>query len=138
MDRDIRALQRAVWHCGFGLKQEKEANEHTDQLMTAKKHTDYLMVTQMVSVDFEIGEGILEFFGHTARRGNDKLEKLLITGKVEGKRPRGRSPIRWTDQIRTTLKTTVHDALHSAADRNRWRRVIRSTLLPRGGHDPQH
>ncbi|CAH0703351.1 unnamed protein product [Spodoptera exigua] len=46
--------------------------------------------------------------------------------------------IRWTDQIRTTLNTTVHDALHSAADRNRWRRVIRSTLLPRGGHDPQH
>ncbi|CAH0699720.1 unnamed protein product [Spodoptera exigua] len=97
-----------MWHRDLGLEQEKERGVFK----------------------------ILEFFGH--RRDNDNLEKLLITGKVEGKRPRGRSPIRWTDQIRTTLNTTVHDALHSAADRNRWRGVIRSILLPRSGHYPQY
>ncbi|CAD0244621.1 unnamed protein product [Spodoptera exigua] len=95
----------------------------------------YLTVTLTLRYIYKLNHAlfhmILECFGNTARRDNDNLEKLLITGKVEGKRPRGRSPIRWTDQIRTTLNTTVHDALHSAADRNRWRKVIRSTLPTR-------
>lgn len=45
-------------------------------------------------------------------------------GKVVGKRLRGRRPTCWTDQIRATLDTTVHDALLSASDRNKWRWVI--------------
>ncbi|XP_062532701.1 uncharacterized protein LOC134201580 [Bombyx mori] len=67
---------------------------------------------------------VLEYFGHIATKDHGSLEKLMVTGKVNGRRPRGRGPTRWSDQIRTTLDTTVHDALHSAADR--------------GGHDPQY
>ncbi|CAH2268335.1 jg5507 [Pararge aegeria aegeria] len=33
------------------------------------------------------------------RRGNDSLEKNIVTGNTEGKRPRGRSTTRWADQL---------------------------------------
>ncbi|XP_077255535.1 uncharacterized protein LOC143893712 [Temnothorax americanus] len=81
---------------------------------------------------------ILEYFGHIARRSGDNLEKLMVTGKMEGKRPRGRSPTRWADQIRTTLDTTMHEALHTAQDRVSWRNVVRRKIIPGRGHDPQH
>ncbi|XP_063628267.1 uncharacterized protein LOC134799784 [Cydia splendana] len=41
---------------------------------------------------------ILSYFGHIARREPDNLEKLVVVGKVDGKRRRGRSPARWSDQ----------------------------------------
>ncbi|CAH2232677.1 jg5302 [Pararge aegeria aegeria] len=53
---------------------------------------------------------ILDYFGHIARRDGDNLENILVTGK----RPGGRSPIRWSDQIRTALDTKVHTALNVA------------------------
>ncbi|CAH2107939.1 unnamed protein product [Euphydryas editha] len=79
---------------------------------------------------------VLEYFDHIARKDNDNLERLMITGKIEGKRPRGRSPIRWSDQIRTSLGITFKDALKGAENRKRWRDIIRKALS--GGHDPQH
>lgn len=80
---------------------------------------------------------VLQYFGHIARKDGDNLEKLVVTGKVEGKRARGRSPMRWSDQIRTTLDSTVYDALRVAEDRLRWRKIIKSSLMDGGGHDPQ-
>lgn len=78
-----------------------------------------------------------EYFGHIARKSGDNLEKLLLTGKVHGKRPRGRSPTRWTDQIKTTLDTTVCEAIHAAVDRTQWRQIVQEKVIRRG-HDPQH
>ncbi|KAL4149349.1 hypothetical protein QTP88_003311 [Uroleucon formosanum] len=37
---------------------------------------------------------ILRFFGHIIRRDESSLEKLVIEGKIEGKRSRGRTPMR--------------------------------------------
>ncbi|KAJ8724798.1 hypothetical protein PYW07_015756 [Mythimna separata] len=81
---------------------------------------------------------ILKYFGHIARKDGGNLERLIVTGKVDGKRPRGRSPIRWSDQIRAALNSTMYDALHNAEDRNRWRNTIRAKVMKQGGHDPQH
>lgn len=52
-----------------------------------------------------------------ARKRGDNLEKLLVTGKVCGRRHRGRNPMRWSDQIRSTLNISVHVAIHTAEDR---------------------
>lgn len=35
-----------------------------------------------------IQRSILQYFGHIMRRDNDSLERLVIQGKVEGRRPR--------------------------------------------------
>lgn len=78
-----------------------------------------------------------EIFGHIARKRGDNLEKLLVTGKVCGRRHRGRNPMRWSDQIRSTLNTSVHVAIHTAEDRQEWRKMMQEKVI-RGGHDPQH
>ena len=40
----------------------------------------------------------LQYFGYLMRR-TDSLEKILMPGKIEGKRRRGRQRMRWLDGI---------------------------------------
>ena len=40
----------------------------------------------------------LQYFGHLMRRA-DSLEKILMLGKTEGRRTRGRQRMRWLDGI---------------------------------------
>lgn len=75
----------------------------------------------------------LKFFGHIARKEGHKLEQLIVTGKFDGKRPRSRSPIRWSDQIHWTLNT----GLHIAKNRSKWRNIVRKKLTQQENHDPQ-
>ncbi|KMQ81702.1 endonuclease-reverse transcriptase [Lasius niger] len=44
--------------------------------------------------------GILRYFGHITRRDHNNLERLIVQGRIEGRRPRGRSPSRWIYQIK--------------------------------------
>lgn len=77
---------------------------------------------------------IMQYFGHVARRDGNNLERLIVTGKVEGKRPRGRSPNRWSDQISKQLEMPISAALHQATERNRWRQLVEEI---KRSHDPQ-
>ena len=40
----------------------------------------------------------LQYFGHLIQR-SDSLEKILILGKTEGRRRKGRQTMRWLDGI---------------------------------------
>ena len=40
----------------------------------------------------------LQYFGHLMRR-EDSLEKMLMSGKCEGRRRRGRQRMRWLDSV---------------------------------------
>ena len=73
---------------------------------------------------------VLQFFGHIARREGEGLERLIVTGKVEGRRGRGRSPRRWTDQIKETIGYPVTTALRTAISRERWRVLIKERTAP--------
>ncbi|CAH2210267.1 jg18851 [Pararge aegeria aegeria] len=53
---------------------------------------------------------ILSYFEHITRRGNEIIEKSIVVGNVEGKRPRGRSLTRWSDQLRKTGTRTFYKA----------------------------
>ena len=44
----------------------------------------------------------LQYFGHLMGRA-DSLEKLLMLGKIEGRRRRGRQRIRWLDGITDSM-----------------------------------
>lgn len=68
---------------------------------------------------------ILKFFGHLVRR--DGIEKLVIQGKVDGKRERGRSPNRYIDQIKKLTNMPLGDLMHAAEDREEWRNVAKTT-----------
>ncbi|KAJ0175343.1 hypothetical protein K1T71_009484 [Dendrolimus kikuchii] len=76
---------------------------------------------------------ILRYFSHIARKNPDNMEGLMVTRKVEGKRPRGRSPNRWIDQIADQLDTSINSAFHRARNRSRWKRAI---VHCHQSHDP--
>lgn len=42
------------------------------------------------------------------------------SGKVGGKRPRGRSLMSWYDQIKTTFDSNMNVAVHCGEERNEW------------------
>ena len=69
---------------------------------------------------------ILKFFGHIAR--HDTMERLVVQGRPEGKRQRGRSPTRWTDAVTTLLGENFAAATRNAADRTTWRRTVQRVL----------
>ncbi|KAI8437457.1 hypothetical protein MSG28_011780 [Choristoneura fumiferana] len=70
---------------------------------------------------------ILKFFGHITRN-EDSMERLVVQGKVEGKRSRGRSPTRWTDLIKSVTHSNINDCSHSARHRATWRRVATAAV----------
>lgn len=68
---------------------------------------------------------ILKLFGHISRRNNDSLDRLVVQGRVEGSRPRGRSPMRWTDQVKAMVGDPVHECTRQTTNRERWRDIVR-------------
>ncbi|KAI8433901.1 hypothetical protein MSG28_015827 [Choristoneura fumiferana] len=82
---------------------------------------------------------ILQFFGHVTRRGGDSVERLVVQGRVNGSRSRGRSPLRWTDQIKSLTDKSLNECARQASARDKWRTVVKryrasrvtTTALPR-------
>ncbi|XP_071653185.1 uncharacterized protein [Temnothorax longispinosus] len=74
-----------------------------------------------------INQAYLRYFGHIARQ-RDTMEKLVVEGKVNGTRPRGRSPNRWIDQLRPLVGSSIHGATHLALDRGAWSNQVKSTV----------
>ena len=68
------------------------------------------------------------FFGHVMRRKG--LEHLVTTGKITGKRSRGRPRIKYLDNLTTWLKTPGDIAtIRATEDRVTWRAMAANALL---------
>ena len=85
---------------------------------------------------------ILKLFGHISR--HDTMERLVVQGKPEGKRERGRSPTRWTELISKLTESTLEKACRQANDRDKWRDIVKRAVSnirdtwsrpPHIGHD---
>lgn len=85
-----------------------------------------LNITERLSSTVQIR--ILKFFGHITRN-EDSMERLVVQGKVEGKRSRGRSPTRWTDTIKSATDHSINDCSHSAKNRSAWRRITKAAIV---------
>ena len=65
----------------------------------------------------------LQYFGHLTQRTN-KLEKILMLGRIEGGGRRGQQRLRWVDVITDAIDMSLSKFQEMVKDRDAWYATI--------------
>ena len=58
----------------------------------------------------------LKYFGHITRQNGDSLQKIVLDGKVNGRRGRGRPRTSWSDNVSKWTGLSYHQAVRQAQE----------------------
>lgn len=82
----------------------------------------------------------LQWVGHVHRMGEDRTARAVWSATPSGRRPIGRPRRRWSDQLAEDLQVAGFQTFNwrrAAADRDRWRTVVREVKGPTGPVAPR-
>uniref|UniRef100_A0A803TTK5 ribonuclease H n=1 Tax=Anolis carolinensis TaxID=28377 RepID=A0A803TTK5_ANOCA len=82
------------------------------------------------SLEGRILETKMKYFDHIMRR-QERLEKIMMLGEMEGKRKRGQPRVRWMDGILEVTGSTLKELRVATADREFWRGLVHEVTKSR-------